>query len=83
MAMTLSDMKVGMTDKVAQQVVDIFLRESEVLQLLPFDNCISPNGGSTLTYAYLQKKLPPPLPSVRWAASTPQPRQPWNARQPT
>lgn len=58
MAMTLSDMKVGMTDKVAQQVVDIFLRESEVLQLLPFDNCISPNGGSTLTYAYLQKKLP-------------------------
>lgn len=58
MAMTLSDMKVGMTDKVAQQVVDIFLRESEVLQLLPFDNCVSPNGGSTLTYAYLQKKLP-------------------------
>lgn len=58
MAMTLSDMKVGMTDKVAQHVVDTFLRESEILQLLPFDNCISPTGGSTLTYSYLQKKLP-------------------------
>ena len=36
MAMTLSDMKAGMSDKVAQQVVDIFLRESEILQLLQF-----------------------------------------------
>ena len=58
MAMTLNDMKVGMTDKVAQQVVDIFLRHSEVLQVLPFDNCVSPMGGSTLTYSYMQKKLP-------------------------
>lgn len=58
MAMTLADMKAGMTDKVAQQVVDIFLRESEVLQLLSFDNCVSPQGGSTLTYTYMQKKLP-------------------------
>ena len=58
MAMTLADMKAGMSDKVAQQVVDIFLRESEILQLLPFDNCVSPQGGSTLTYTYMQKKLP-------------------------
>lgn len=58
MAMTLNDMKVGMTDKVAQQVVDIFVRESELLQALPFDNCISPDGGSTLTYSYMQTKLP-------------------------
>lgn len=58
MAMTLNDMKVGMTDKVAQQVVDIFLRHSEILQVLPFDNCVSPMGGSTLTYTYMQKKLP-------------------------
>ena len=47
-----------MSDKVAQQVVDIFLRESEILQMLQFDNCVSPQGGSTLTYTYLQKKLP-------------------------
>lgn len=58
MTMTLADMKVGMSDKVAQQVVDIFLRESEILQMLPFDNCVSPQGGSTLTYTYMQKKLP-------------------------
>ena len=58
MAMTLAEMKVGMTDKVSQQVVDTFIRESEVLELLPFDNCISPQGGSTLTYSYIQKKLP-------------------------
>ena len=58
MAMTLAEMKVGMSDKVAEQVVDTFLRESEILQLLPFDNCVSPTGGSTLTYSYVQKKLP-------------------------
>lgn len=58
MAMTLAEMKVGMSDKVSQQVVDIFLRESEILQMLPFDNCVSPQGGSTLTYSYIQKKLP-------------------------
>ena len=58
MAMTLADMKAGMSDKVAQQVVDIFLRESEILQMLQFDNCVSPQGGSTLTYSYMQKKLP-------------------------
>lgn len=58
MAMTLNDMKVGMNDKIAQQVVDIFLRKSEILQVLPFDNCVSPQGGSTLTYTYMQKKLP-------------------------
>lgn len=58
MAMTLAEMKIGMSDKVSQQIVDIFLRESEILQLLPFDNCVSPQGGSTLTYSYIQKKLP-------------------------
>ena len=58
MAMTLVDMKAGMNDKVAQHVVDIFLRNSEILQLLSFDNCVSPQGGSTLTYTYMQKKLP-------------------------
>lgn len=58
MAMTLEEMKVGLSDKVARQVVDIFLRESEILQMLPFDNCVSPQGGSTLTYTYMQKKLP-------------------------
>ena len=58
MPMKLEDMKVGMSDKVAQQVVDTFLRESEILQVLPFDNCVSPSGGSTLTYTYMQTQIP-------------------------
>lgn len=58
MAMLLNDMKVGMSDKVAELVVDTFIRESEILQALPFDNCVSPSGGSTLTYSYLQTMLP-------------------------
>ena len=58
MPMTLNEMKVGMNDKVAEQVIDTFVRESEILEMLPFDNCVSPSGGSTLTYGYVQKKLP-------------------------
>lgn len=58
MAITLADMKVGMADKVAEKVVDTFLCESEILQVLPFDNTVSPSGGSTLTYSYMQTKLP-------------------------
>lgn len=58
MAMKLEDMKVGMNDKISEHVVDIFLRESEILQALPFDNTVSPQGGSTLTYTYLQTQLP-------------------------
>ena len=57
MAMTLNDMKEGMSDKVAQQVVDTFQRESEILQVLQFDNTVSPTGGSTLTYTCRQKHL--------------------------
>lgn len=59
MAMTLAQMKVGMSDKVAAQIVDIFLRESEILQAMPFDNCVAQGGvGSTLTYGYIRKVLP-------------------------
>ncbi len=55
---TLQDMKVGMSDKVSEKVVDTFIRHSELLELLPFDNAVSPSGGSTLTYGYIQTKLP-------------------------
>ena len=58
MPITLNEMKVGMNDKVAEKVIDIFVRESEILEMLPFDNSVSPSGGSTLTYGYVQKKLP-------------------------
>lgn len=56
--MTLEQMKVGMADKVSAQVIDTFLRESEILQMLPFDDTVSPSGGSTLTYSYVQTKIP-------------------------
>lgn len=59
MAITLKEMREGMTDKISQQVVDSFIRESEILELLPFDNSVAPTGGgSTLIYGYVQKKLP-------------------------
>lgn len=59
MPITLAEMRVGMSDKISQHVVDTFIRESEILELLPFDNCVSPTGGgSTLIYGYTQKKLP-------------------------
>ena len=59
MPITLNEMRVGMSDKIAQKVVDTFIRKSEILELLPFDNAVAPNGGgSTLIYGYTQKKLP-------------------------
>ena len=59
MAITLAEAKVGMTDKVDQQVIDTFRRSSLLLDRLTFDNCISPGtGGSTLAYGYIQLKTP-------------------------
>lgn len=58
MPITLAEMKVGLSDKVAEMVIDTFLRESEILQVLPFDNCVSPSGGSTLNYSYVRTILP-------------------------
>ena len=59
MAITLYDAKVGMADKVDQQIVDMFRRSSLLLDQMTFDNAISPGtGGSTLTYGYIQLKTP-------------------------
>lgn len=59
MAISLADAKVGMADKVDQQVVDMFRRSSLLLDNLIFDNAISPGtGGSTLAYGYIQLKTP-------------------------
>lgn len=59
MAMTLEEIKKGMSDKVFSQIVDIFLRQSAILQMLPFDDCVSASGGgSTMKYKYLRKVLP-------------------------
>ena len=59
MAITLAEAKVGMADKVDQQIVDMFRRNSILLDQMVFDNAISPGtGGSTLTYGYIQLKTP-------------------------
>lgn len=58
-AMTLDEIKKGMSDKVFSQIVDIFLRQSAILQVLPFDDCVSASGGgSTMKYKYMRKVLP-------------------------
>lgn len=59
MAITLNDIKVGRADKYDQMVIDTFLRKSPILAAMPFDNCISPSGGSTLTYGYIRLKTSP------------------------
>lgn len=59
MSITLAEAKVGMADKVDQQIVDMFRRSSLLLDRLTFDNAISPGtGGSTLVYGYTQLKTP-------------------------
>ena len=59
MAITLAEAKVGMADKVDQQIVDMFRRSSQLLDQMVFDNCIAPGtGGSTLAYGYIQLKTP-------------------------
>lgn len=58
-AQTLEEIKKGMSDKVFSQIVDIFLRQSTILQMLTFDDCVSASGGgSTMKYKYLRKVLP-------------------------
>ena len=59
MPITLAEAKVGMADKVDQNVVDTFRRSSLLLDNLVFDNAISPGtGGSTLAYGYIQLQTP-------------------------
>lgn len=59
MAITLQEAKVGMADKVDQQVIDEFRRGSLLLDTLMFDDAVSPGtGGSTLTYGYVRLKTP-------------------------
>lgn len=56
---TLEQAKVGMADKVDQQVIDEFRRRSYLLDKLVFDDAVSPGtGGSTLTYGYIKLKTP-------------------------
>ncbi len=59
MPITLAQAKVGMADKVDQQVIDEFRRGSLLLDEMIFDDAVSPGtGGSTLTYGYVRLLTP-------------------------
>ena len=51
MPLTLAEIKPLSQDKLTQFVIDEF-RKSPVLGLLPFDNTVKPQGGTTLAYVY-------------------------------
>jgi len=51
MAITLAEVKALSQDKLTQDVIDEF-RKSALLDMLPFDDTIKPQGGSTLAYVY-------------------------------
>lgn len=51
--LTLAEYKVGLRDHIDQLVVDEFRRNSELLDMLTFDDAVAANGsGSTLVYGY-------------------------------
>jgi len=48
-----------MADKVDQQVIDEFRRDSVILDKLTFDDAVAPGtNGSTMTYGYMQLQTP-------------------------
>lgn len=51
MAITLAEAKALSQDKLTQFVIDEF-RKSALLDLLPFDNTVKPQGGESMTYSY-------------------------------
>ncbi|MDO4541490.1 MAG: phage capsid protein [Bacillota bacterium] len=51
MAITLAEAKELSQDKLTNYVIDEFIK-SPLLDVLPFDDTVKPQGGSTLTYVY-------------------------------
>lgn len=65
MALTLAEAKVGMRNHIDAQVIDTFRRSSLLLDLLTFDDSLSPGAaGSTLVYGY-QRLTTPSTAAVR------------------
>lgn len=59
MAITLAQAKVGMANKVDQNIIDLIQRNSTFMNALTWDDAVAPGtGGSTLTYGYLQTLTP-------------------------
>lgn len=51
MPITLAEAKALSQDKLTGFVIDEF-RKSALLDMLPFDNCVTPSGGQSLAYVY-------------------------------
>ena len=58
MAVTLEQLKLGTTDKIAQGFISEMQANSLLLDRLTFDDCVSANGGSNLVYGYDRVKTP-------------------------
>lgn len=58
MAITLAQAKALSQDKLTNYVIDEF-RKSVLLDKLPFDNTVKPQGGKTLAYVYNRMKTQP------------------------
>lgn len=59
MAITLAQAKVGMANKIDQNIIDLIQRDSTLMNALTWDDAVAPGtGGSTLTYGYLQTTTP-------------------------
>ena len=59
MPITLEEAKVGIADKVCQEVIDEFRRSSVLLDRMTFDDAVAlGTGGSTMTYGYIQLQTP-------------------------
>ena len=52
MATTLADLAVNSNDKLCQGFINEIITDNYVLGAMPFDDCLSTNGQSDLTYAY-------------------------------
>lgn len=55
MAVTLADAKLFTQDKLTMDVIDEFMKDDLMANLI-YDNCVALNGGSTLTYTYNRVK---------------------------
>lgn len=59
MPLTLEEARVGIADRVCQEVIDEFRRSSVLLDRLIFDDAVAlGTGGSTMTYGYVQLQTP-------------------------
>ena len=52
MATTLAELAINSQDKLKQGFINELITDSYILNMMPFDDCLSANGTSDLVYAY-------------------------------